>query len=56
MTWAEVYTELVQFLAPFLQASSRNEAVIRTKTGGRLDFWTIWRTRSPAAAAAIGAS
>ena len=41
MTWAEVYSDLVQSLAPFLQASSKNEAVIRTMMGGRLDFWSL---------------
>jgi hypothetical protein len=41
MTWAEVYSDLVQALAPFLQTSSKNEAVIRTVMGGRLDFWSL---------------
>lgn len=41
MTWAEVYAELIQILAPILKTGSRSEAVIRTTTGGRLDFWTL---------------
>jgi hypothetical protein len=40
-TWAEVYSELVDELRPILTKTSKQAAVIRTKTGGRLDFWTL---------------
>jgi hypothetical protein len=41
MTWAEVYSELADTLRPILDASSKGSAVMRMKTGGRLDFWTM---------------
>jgi hypothetical protein len=40
MTWSEVYSELAEKLLPILDTSSKSGAVIRTITGGRLDFWT----------------
>lgn len=40
-TWAEVYSELVDDLRPILTKTSKQAGVIRTKTGGRLDFWTL---------------
>jgi hypothetical protein len=41
MTWAEVYSELAEILRPILDTSSKGSAVMRMKTGGRLDFWTM---------------
>jgi hypothetical protein len=41
MTWAEVYSELADILRPILDTSSKGSAVMRMKTGGRLDFWTM---------------
>jgi hypothetical protein len=41
MTWAEVYSELADTLRPILDTSSKGSAVMRMKTGGRLDFWTM---------------
>jgi hypothetical protein len=40
MTWSEVYSEMTETLGPILDTSSKSAAVIRTATGGRLDFWT----------------
>ena len=40
-TWSEVYQELAHTLMPILDTSSRGSAVMRFKTGGRLDFWTL---------------
>lgn len=41
MTWAEVYPEMANTLRPILDTSSKASAVMRMKTGGRLDFWTM---------------
>lgn len=41
MTWAEVYPELTNTLRPILQTGSKTGGVLRFKTGGRLDFWTL---------------
>lgn len=41
MTWAEVYTDLTQALQPIIDKSSKGDAVIRMRTGGRLDFWSL---------------
>lgn len=43
-TWSEVYPELANTLRPILDANSRGSAVMRFKTGGRLDFWTLENT------------
>jgi hypothetical protein len=40
-TWSEVYPELLNIVRPILDTSSKGAAVMRTKTGGRLDFWTL---------------
>ena len=40
-TWSEVYTELTDILAPILDTRSKGDAVMRLKTGGRLDFWSL---------------
>lgn len=37
----EVYFDLVAMLRPVKRSSSRTEGVIRTVTGGRIDFWTL---------------
>ncbi|OQW59484.1 MAG: hypothetical protein A4S14_05890 [Proteobacteria bacterium SG_bin9] len=41
MTWAEVYSETQESLRPVLRASSKSNAVLRLRNGGRLDFWTL---------------
>jgi hypothetical protein len=41
MTWSEVYMELTQALGPIIETGSKGGAVIRMKTGGRLDFWSL---------------
>jgi hypothetical protein len=40
-TWSEVYAEIVRMLGPLLGTSSKVLGFIRTKTGGRLDFWSL---------------
>jgi hypothetical protein len=37
----EVYNDLYDILEPIKKASSKTEGVIRTVTGGRIDFWTL---------------
>jgi hypothetical protein len=44
MTWSEVYSDLADTLRPVLDTSSKAAAVIRTRTGGRLDFWSLENT------------
>ena len=41
MTASEVYSDLMRDLAPVLNARSKAEGVMRLKTGGRLDFWSL---------------
>jgi hypothetical protein len=41
MTWSEVYTDMADKLRPILDAGSKGSAVMRMKTNGRLDFWTL---------------
>jgi len=41
MTWSEVYSDLADTLRPILDASSKGGAVMRMRTGGRLDFWSL---------------
>jgi hypothetical protein len=38
---AEAYADIVQILAPIVWRSSKVEGVIRTTTGGRIDFWSL---------------
>jgi hypothetical protein len=38
---AEVYQDLYNVLKPVIVASSKVDGVIRTRTGGRVDFWTL---------------
>jgi hypothetical protein len=40
-TWAEVYSELATDLRPIVDKSSKQAGVMRMRTGGRLDFWTL---------------
>jgi hypothetical protein len=40
-TWSEVYSAIVDTFRPILGQASKSAAVIRLKTGGRLDFWTL---------------
>src|ERR1700760_2597372 len=40
-TWSEVYPEIANIVRPILDTSSKGAAVMRMKTGGRLDFWTL---------------
>lgn len=37
----EVYNDIARALAPVISASNKMESVIRTITGGRIDFWTL---------------
>jgi hypothetical protein len=41
MTWAEVYSDLIETLQPILDRSSKTEGIMRLRTRGRLDFWTL---------------
>jgi hypothetical protein len=41
MTSSEVYSELSDSLRPIIDTSSKAQAVMRLKTGGRLDFWSL---------------
>jgi hypothetical protein len=41
MTWSEVYTDLNTVLRPIMDTSSKASAVMRMRTGGRLEFWTL---------------
>ena len=41
MTWSEVYAGLTDSLRPILDTSSKGAAVMRLRTGGRLDFWSL---------------
>ena len=38
---AETYYELEKILLPIIEQSSKVDGVIRLKTGGRIDFWTL---------------
>jgi hypothetical protein len=40
-TWSEVYSELAAGLRPIVDRTSKQAGVMRMKTGGRLDFWTL---------------
>jgi hypothetical protein len=43
---AETYTEIAEILAPIKASASKIEGVIRTTTGGRIDFWTLDNERA----------
>jgi phage terminase large subunit-like protein len=40
-TWSEVFSAMADTLRPILEQASKSAAVMRTKNGGRLDFWTL---------------
>jgi hypothetical protein len=40
-TWSEAYTEMKAAFEPIIDGGSKGAAVMRTATGGRLDFWTM---------------
>jgi hypothetical protein len=40
-TWSEVYSDLATDLRPILDSSSKQAAVMKMITGGRLDFWSL---------------
>ena len=40
-TWSEVFSAMADTLRPIVERASKSAAVMQTKTGGRLDFWTL---------------
>ena len=40
-TWAEVYSETASAMTGLIEHSSKTAGVMRIKTGGRLDFWSL---------------
>jgi hypothetical protein len=42
----EVYNELLDMLSPIVKNASKTEGVIRTETGGRIDFWSLENERA----------
>lgn len=40
-TWAEVYSETASALAGLVEHTSKTAGVMKIKTGGRLDFWSL---------------
>jgi hypothetical protein len=40
-TWAEVFSELATDLRPIVDRTSKQAGVMRMRTGGRMDFWTL---------------
>lgn len=40
-TWSEAFTEMVGTFDPILSTASKGAAVMRSTTGGRIDFWTL---------------
>jgi hypothetical protein len=40
-TWAEVYSDTASALAGLVEHTSKTAGLIRLKTGGRLDFWSL---------------
>jgi len=43
---SEAYNEIIDYLDPVIKQSSKTEGVIRTRTGGRIDFWTLENERA----------
>ena len=43
---SEAYNEMVDILAPVVASQNANAGVIRTVTGGRMDFWTLENERA----------
>lgn len=46
MLASEVYRDLTRELRPLVQGGSKGQGVIRTLTGGRIDFWSLENTNS----------
>lgn len=38
---AEAYNEIVDILEPVITQQSKTDGVVRTRTGGRIDFWSL---------------
>jgi hypothetical protein len=38
---SEAFNDLVDMIAPTISRSSKNEGIIRTRSGGRIDFWSL---------------
>lgn len=43
---SEAYNEISEILQPVIKQSSKTEGVIRCKTGGRIDFWSLENERA----------
>lgn len=43
---AEAFNDLVEILSPVITRASRNDGLIRTRTGGRIDFWSLENERA----------
>lgn len=43
---AEFYNDLINILSPVIKSASRVDGVIRTVTGGRIDFWSLENDRA----------
>jgi hypothetical protein len=43
---SEAYNEIVDMLEPIKSSSSKTDGVIRTTTGGRIDFWSLENERA----------
>jgi len=43
---SEAYTEISEMIAPLISGQSRTQGIIRTKTGGRIDFWSLENERA----------
>lgn len=43
---AETFSEMVDILAPIKKSASRIDGVIKTTTGGRIDFWSLENERA----------
>ena len=42
----EIYADILDILAPITSAANKMDGVIRTTTGGRIDFWTLENERA----------
>lgn len=45
-TLSEVYEEILDYLQPIKRSATKAGGVIRTKTGGRVDFWSLENERA----------
>lgn len=43
---SEAYNEISEILSPVIKSSSKTEGVIRTISGGRIDFWSLENERA----------